>query len=376
VSSEIEEESCIPPVAKIAYPVIPASPGGDKGLTIGPLGGWRVESSLPEPLELDHASQILIMGASIWILPSDVTKIFQYDMNTQEWKIYTTINNYFAVPATLFITKDGTLWGIDTRTEDFASRDQFSLLSKYNEITDRFEFVKDTDSVLENVSPTSYPPYVAEDQNGLLWFFGSLPRDTDVNLYSFDPTSRKARINLTLSQPDWFPEPSLAIAKDGAIWFANGGPKKQLVTYWPDTHQLKLYSGLPNLNEIGGAGYLFFDRTGRLWLSNKGWLDFTNPNEPTWYEIIPSPVFLTDHGWFPALGDGLPSRYGWVAPYEISQTSNGWLWFTTSTGTIRLDLEKEEWCLFTTGISPVAEDENGNLWIVVFGKLYKYRLNP
>jgi hypothetical protein len=149
-----------------------------------------------------------------------------------------------------------------------------------------------------------------------------------------------------------------------------------LFIYSPVAHESRVYYGPPSLERVGTPGTLYFDREGRLWLSNKGWLDFKDPANPVWYEIIPSAVFLTDNGEF--VGDnpeGSRSRYGWREPSKIYQSSNGWYWFTAD-GIIRLDPQEAEWCRFTTGRSPVVEDEDGYLWIVVYDKLYKYDLEP
>ena len=61
-------------------------------------------------------------------------------------------------------------------------------------------------------------------------------------------------------------------------------------------------------------------------------------------------------------------------PNSMYQSSNGWYWFKGA-GIVRLDLEQGSWCLITTGRSDVVEDNDKNLWIAVFGHLYKYPLN-
>jgi ligand-binding sensor domain-containing protein len=160
------------------------------------------------------------------------------------------------------------------------------------------------------------------------------------------------------------------------IWYYEGEQKK-LFVYSPVTREAQPYYGIPNFERIGSPADLFFDRDGRLWVDNKGWLDFTGMGKPTWYEIIPSTAFLTDQGAFKTDDvEGPLNRYGFSRPIYIFQSSNGWMWFTTLNGIIRLDFEKEEWCLFTNGSSLVAEDNNGYIWISVFDKLYKYHLGP
>lgn len=369
----VTDESCIPPVEKLAYPIgIP--PSNEKNPEVGPLGDWQLQSSLPEPSKRENAPQIIARSNEVWVLPLDEMKIFRYSTNTREWKIYNTIDSFSVAPRNLLLARDGILWGIGTVTDSFDSQENFSLFSWYNEKNDQFEFVKDVDGLLDKVLVNSSPEYISEDESGLLWFFGSLPEGNDVGLYSFNPSTQKSEKHLSLPNGLIYAGP--VITRDGIIWFYSGGSERQLLTYLPTTRQVQPHLGLPNLDELGHIWILFVDRNGRLWLDNKGWLEFQGSASPVWYKLIPSPVFLTDNGWFQSLGDGAPSRYGWELPLAISQSSNGWYWFTTFHGTIRLDPVKEEWCLFTTGSSPVVEDENGNLWIVVFGKLYKYPLNP
>jgi hypothetical protein len=117
------------------------------------------------------------------------------------------------------------------------------------------------------------------------------------------------------------------------------------------------------------ANYIFMDHSGRLWFANYAWLDFSNGSSPVWHRIIESPVFVTDN----KLPD---SQYRMAYQYSTYQSSNGWYWFTGGNGIVRLNLEQGTWCLITTGISEVVEDNNHNLWIAVFDHLYKYRLKP
>lgn len=364
--------ACIPPVANLAYPVgIPASLNA-KSAEIAPLGGWQLQDSLPESTGA-YFPQLVTTTKEVWVLAIAAKKVFRYRTDIREWKSYDTVNNFSVIPRNLFRTRDGTLWGIDSAPFGTDLNQNVPFLSSYNATTDHFEFVTDVDSLLMRGMAISDPAQVAEDKGGILWFFGSVSGGNDVGLYSFDPQIRKAEKRLSLRMGASYVGP--VAAPNGNLWFYDGW-ENRLNTYSPVTDEVQPYSGLPIFQKSEAVINLFFGRNNRLWIDNKGWLDFTNPAKPVWYQIIPSPVFLTDNGWFQSPGDGLPSRYGWDLPLAISQTSNGWLWFTTSHGTIRLDPAEEEWCLFTSGTSPVVEDGNGYLWIVVFDKLYKYNLKP
>jgi hypothetical protein len=373
---EFKDATCIPPVEKLAYPVGVPAPPDFEPTEVAPLGGWQFQTALPEPSERTNAPQLSAGTNEVWVLPLDSKKIYKYLVRTDQWKVYNTIENQNVVPRNIFKARDGTLWGLDTMAPEFKSNFEYPLLSKYDESADRFEFVRDVDGLLDKVLITSIPIDVAEDNSSRLWFFGNLPAGNDTGLYSFDPQTSKAEKRLSLPLGYGYEGP--VIAPDGNIWFLNQ-KEDRLVYYSPTTRQTTTYYGLPIFQPRENYSPLFFDREGRLWINNKGWLDFTDLTKPVWYEIIPSPVFITDRGGFIInIGgdDQKDSRYGEADPHITSQSSNGWYWFTTGSGTIKLDPVKEEWCLFTTGSSPVVDDGNGYLWMMVFDKLYKYNIRP
>lgn len=364
-------DACIPPVERLAFPLDANSSSNEVRPEILPLGDWQFQAALPKASKRENTPQIIARSKEVWILPLLGTEVFRYRTDTKKWKTYRAIDTIAAVPRNLFLTRNEALWGLGVITKDLDSEIEVSFLSRYNDQVDQFESVRDIGGILDNVLVISSPQYVSEDEMGQFWFFASSPSDEDVGLYSFDPSSQKAEKHLSLPPGLVYAGP---VAKnEDEIWFYSGGSERQLLKYSASTHQVEPYYGPPSFEEIGHITLLFSDKDGKIWLDNKGWLDFKEAEHPTWYEIIRSPVFLTDNGWYPN-SDGVPSRYGWSVPFSISQSSNGWFWFTTIHGIIRLDPKKEEWCMFTTGSSPVVEDNEGNIWIVVFDKLYKYQL--
>jgi hypothetical protein len=141
--------------------------------------------------------------------------------------------------------------------------------------------------------------------------------------------------------------------------------------YTPSRNELteKLrYSEIDDLmNYQGGFNALFFDTSNTLWVENKGWFDFSNPDQPIWYKILDTSIFVVE---YPNADTSPHPRYGLASVTNIFQTSNKWLWFNTSAGLARFS--EEGWCLITTDNSPISEDSKGNVWIATFGKLYKY----
>ena len=369
---------CLPPIAKLAYPVGIPKRLNEEPIEIRPQGDWQFEATLPETLN-GIIPQIATRMNEVWVSSLGVEKVFQYQTETHQWKSYTSIGGTSAIPRDLFVSRDGTLWGIGVVSlgDDWSTN--LPMLSYYNDVTDQFEPVQDIDGLLVSSWVVSGIPPVSEDQEGLLWFFASKmgpegAGDEAVSLYSFDPVDRKAEKRISMMNGFHYTTP--VVAPDGSIWFYHA-QEGYLYRYSPDTGEARPYYGIPSFERIGSPINLFFDRDGRLWVDNKGWLDFSDPDNPTWYEMIPSTAFLTDQGAFKTDDvEGPLSGYGFAPPIYISQSSNGWMWFTTLHGTIRLDLEKEEWCLFTNGGSPVLEDDQGYVWITVFDGLYKLRLVP
>jgi len=369
---------CIQPITNLAYPVGIPKPLDEEPKGVPPLGDWQTVSSLPESLE-GYIARIATRAKEVWIAGFDAEMVFRYHTDTSRWQAYSSIDEVAAVPEDLYVSRDGTVWGIGVNAFGPESAPGLPLLSRYNETNDRFEFFPDVDGLLIGMGVLRNLPPISEDKTGMLWFFASKigpegAGDEAVGLYSFDPVSRKAEKHTSMMSGYHYTTP--VVAPDGLIWFYNG-QEASLYTYSPATGENRAFHGIPSFERIGSPWNLFFDESGNLWADNKGWLDFSDPTDPVWYEIIPSAAFLTDHGAFRTDDvEGPRSRYGFTPPVYIYQSSNGWMWFTTLDGTIRLDPRKEEWCRFTNGSSTVVEDDEGNVWISVFDKLYKYELGP
>jgi ligand-binding sensor domain-containing protein len=330
---------------------------------------------------LDVVSSLVVrQNHEIWVGTNQ--EIYKYQTDTREWKSYTSIDNEHVIPTHLYLAADGTLWGTGLRHLVQDSRNRaLPLLSKYNENADQFEFVKDQDGLLQENNSTRLTSNIREDTKGSLWLIQHFFEEgigTRSALYSIDVGSIKVKQYLVASpeNPEFV---NFAFDPDGKIWIIEFGAEgTQLVQYDSISGKATPYSGrlpdngIPQDNLVRDPDFnnirnLYLDRAGRLWVDDIGWLDFTDKNNPMWYKIIRSSVFLTD-------SSRPESQYGWTRPYLTYQSSNGQYWFSSQVGIVRLNPEKAEWCLFTTGNSPVVEDKNSNLWIAVFGKLYKYQL--
>ncbi|MBI5822919.1 MAG: hypothetical protein HZB18_02755 [Chloroflexi bacterium] len=366
-TSNINNEECIPPLYNIAFPIVTHVPGSDIPRQLAPQGNWQIQDELPFPQnELGHFV-FRPKQNEFWFTVPGSNKISRYFINNKQWKTYQAVGWTLSVPDSLFVANDGTVWGAGIRfTTNNSSGENYPFLSRFNDATDRFEYVEDTSGFLQ-IPQVRLVSNIAEDPYGLLWFF---VEGEDQTLVSFDSKTGRSQQHYYRNRGG---NGKLAIRTDGSVWFGDVF-KNHIIQYIPLSQETRIYKGYPEPAEFGGlefdlseVNYLFFDHSGRLWLANNGWLDLSNADLPVWYQIIESPVFITEVG--------LPlSRYAISYQYSTFQSSNDWYWFTGGSGIVRLDLEKGTWCLMTTGASEVFEDSDQNLWIAVFGHLYKYAL--
>lgn len=348
-----DEEGCIPPLYDVAFPVVTHTPGLVTPRKIPPQGKWQIWDDLPFADEDAMWVVSRPQKNELWLRFGSTTDVYRYSIEKKQWKIYPVD---FALY--LFATNNGEIW-----SDKSLEKDSDSLLIRFNDATERFEAVPDASGLLRYPQIKEINSNIAEDQSDLLWFIAS---DT---LYSFDLSARKSQAHYSHASADG----PVAVGTDGSIWFVEFS-EDRLVRYDPSLQQVRYYEAHQTWFEgnmlpfdIYSADGLYFDRSGKLWLNSDGWLDFSNGDWPVWYQIIDSPLFITD--------DSLPySEYRLYRPYINFQSSNGWYWFTTWNGIIRLDLQAGKWCLVTTYRSNVVEDGNRNLWVAVSGHLYKYDL--
>jgi hypothetical protein len=369
---------CLPSLYDVAYPVITPE-SYTSPTSIPPQGNWEIQGALPfkayRSIILSRQNQ-----REFWFPYGE--KIYKYSIDNKTWKSYETTNlaKFNLSDAdnirTMFVASDGTLWG-SVRYSHLSEDNNYPLLVRFNDSTDQFEFIPDNGGLLNLSQVHGIETDIVEDQSGRLWFFTSDSNFTTDVLYSFDVNTREAQVHYSYDYSTGSGSP-LAIGPDGNVWFIEVF-KHRLVRYDPATGDVRFYAGYPETTtEPSGSFFLFdvskvvnlyFDRSGNLWLDSYGWLDFSNDDAPVWHQVITSPAFIFE---FPSEEKG---RYHAVYPQNPYQSSNGWYWFTDSSGIIRLDLQKGEWCVVSRGEgSNIVEDADHNLWVAVSGHLYKYDL--
>ena len=371
IAIDHDSDVCIPPLFDIAFPVV--TPQAINSITtprqVPPQGKWKIQGTLPFPQDELNAVYIRPQQKELWFTTQ--YKIYRYFIDQKQWKSYQVDDLNLILRDILFIADDGTVWGVKTRSSGTSHLgDSIPILIRYNDLTDRFEDVQDASGFLQ-APHVRMISNIAEDQSGLLWFFVDAGKNT---LVSFDTKTGRSQQHYYFKIAGG--NPNVVIGPDGSVWFQDFA-NNELVQYKPATNETRIFKGtLDSANaldpseypfDLTEANYIYFDHSERLWVANQGWLEFSSNGFPVWNQVVVSPVFVTDNGL-------LQSQYIISLPYSAYQSSNGWYWFTSGAGIVRLELEKGSWCLMTTGTSDVVEDNDHNLWIAVFGHLYKYPL--
>ena len=301
---------CIPPPVEWEFPVMAtttANSAVNKPEDISPSGRWRAETTLP--IKGPIISIVSHSTDQIWILTEE--KLLRYLISTQAWEEFSMIRDQKITPQQLYESKDGTLWGIGQRIKTgLDSAQKTPLLIRFDDEVGQFAFVTDRDKILNSGMDIVAITTPIKNPNSEIWMLV----EEDIGNYkmqdsliSFNPTSLQAtrHLNLVTSRrvPE-FPESSfsdIAIPPDNNIWMADRGLGK-LLYYNPATGISQSYQG--DLNALDGfssedlRGYfnLYVDRIGRLWVDDRGWLDFSTPDNPIWHKVIRSPVFISDSG--------------------------------------------------------------------------------
>jgi hypothetical protein len=367
---------CIKPSFTLAFPThATAQPGAlESRKRIFPSGDWRIDATIPGPIPDLIDSLVSRPSHEIWMTVSHNSSgrlVYRYRTDTHQWTSYDSIDGIPLVPDSLVVTSDNTLWGVAWTSQSLNGNPSGShpILSRFDDGTDQFKFVDDPEAILQLFTAPSSPPIAVADGSGTLWMILAKGNNTPGGLYRYDP--HEGILSRQLPEVELSGHGSLAIAPDQDVWIFDPTTEEKLIQYHVATGKYRAdFINLSDWNIKNWSGGLYFDRSGKLWSGKDGWIDFTNPDFPVWYQIIPSPVFITDYS------DG-GNQYTWTEPYGSYQSSNGWYWFPSpENGIIQLNAETGEWCRFTTEYSPVVEDSQQNIRIVISGKIYLLRLKP
>lgn len=395
----VRENGCISTPYSFAYLTRTNNQTSQSNVSrVTPPEPWKVDlllPQLPEEAVVRRSKDWLLSVFSksnnsyeIWIMRSwtdeklsgsdfKFMEVLMYSTETKQWKsIPAQVKDTQAIVGELFMTNDGSIWAHNYQKEfisvfeppldiGISQPQQDTLLptipifSKYDEKESLFE--PDNSVTLSSSKLDNSWDRVLLDENGLFWIF--VQKD---GIYSYDPASQS--ISRRVDLPGEMLIRSATLGSDGSIFFSDDFAS--VFRFFSKTGEIARLGGTPLPFENAYSLYfhnILIDHAGRLWFGDVGWAE--PDTYTTWYQLIPSPVFITDKV------DRLPIHQ-WERPWLILESLNGLLWYKSSNGMVWLDPQKENWCWFTTEQSNIVEDQQGNLWMIADGKLYKYSVNP
>lgn len=381
----VSADICIPPIDDFVYlnSPDPAKPVPGKDLIVTPPPPWEMVSLLPEDAGRfyqfsraidDHVEVWIESPSGNWNNNPDIAfrafSFLVYRTDTKEWKkVSAMISGSTVAVGKLFTAKDGALWGASGSDFIFPSTDWKSPLAKYNEETEKFEFVEEASHIPagrtnpKEIYERPFWSITLQDASGVFWILAH--KDA---IYWFDPmtyqSEKYADIPTTIVA-------QAAISPNGEIYYLLGGIDSfyiHSIRDWPFFR----FNTKNNKTERIGIDLepwpnfftnMLVDHEGRLWLDGLG---FREP-DGKWYQIHKPSVFVTNIS--------LNSiDYRWKRPTILMESSDGRLWFDSPNGTTWFDLDKRKWCWFTTYRSNIVEDSEHSLWMIANGKLYQLPL--
>ena len=368
---------CIQPYTELAYPSGAGEMAEPSKTEIFPLG-WEFISDVPLLVD-GYVFDFVASNDNFFVSyrQSGQNVLARYDLHKETWGFYPTTKERQVNPQRLFILSTGEVWNYYDFTPVKPSLNSYPLLSRYDITTDKFEPIIDKQGILK--LPRTILNII-EGKNGLIWILIKEDPNSLPSLFSFDPNSldmEKHDIHVTYTV---FPR------SDGKLWVPDW-ENHRLALYNPASHKIQYFDSINTFTQGNGdnakipfshligenVAPSYLDRSNRLWFGYSGWLDISDTNDIDWYNIITPPELVS-------YADIIKPMY-MISPLalrNIFQSSNGWMWFTTIDGIVRLKIQDNfqhgEWCKITNGHSKVTEDQQGNLWIIVFNKIYKYHI--
>lgn len=259
----------------------------------------------------------------------------------------------------LFFAKDGAIWAINEADGFLSDKKSVSLLSKYNEKINKFEFVKEFTGLPiygDKFFDLQYSYFY--DESGIFWFIIH-----DDAIYSYDVHSGEFTKNISITDLNI---ESTSNTKSDLIFlkgFYEDYPyvEVQVYSYSKALNTLNYFS-VPNVLKHEAFYGIFLDNEGRLWFGSKAWME----SDEKWFMPLQPEIFLTN--------TRETRDVRWDSPEIKNETSDGRLWFVGTNGLYWLDLQKEKWCWLSTIAEPPFEDTHRNIWLVYDNYLYTSQL--
>ncbi len=358
IPTQTKDDGCIPPVTEFEFPVR-EDRSSSETLFVPLPAEWKMQATLNESSQTSLELIEHHLGYDTFWLRSD-NQFFLYRTDTRQWEsISFGMNGDETLPVNLFQSQSGQVWALQ-----LTSRKTVPLFLRLGEDR-KFEFVDDAAGELTTDWRVWGELKKSIDEYGIVWFVAEHNSRDETALYSFDPQTTKAKKHISGKRYEF--GASIALAQDGSI-FLSRSKEKEIVQYFPATETSRTIS----VKEVAEGNFveqgyvdLFFDRLGRLWLNDFGWLDLTTKDYPTWHQIVRSPIFITKN-------ISPFYTYVWARPVPLIESSDGRILFRRGGGLTWLDPAKGKWCKFSTVDTNVLSDGNGNLWLLYNNNLYEY----
>ena len=345
---DTSSNSCIPPIENLAIPREEVR-YLKKDESIIPIG-WSRIIELPNTTGPEKNTLCLSLMVhrgnfdQIWFFGNQSISIFHINNNTWEDG---PIIPFSGVNPKVALSMNGIIWYSSNDVKD-----PF-LFYYYDEQSNQFIPKIKKENNWNHIQIVD----MEANQDGILWFLILDINKNAISLNSFDPNS--SEIKKIISDVEYS---NLVIADDNSLFLMNS--TNELIHYFPDVKKIELFTLPDDNNSSGSLTSIYLDSLNHLWVSDRGWFDFSKPDSTIWYSIIRSPIFI----------DYLEPQglFVWSRPQINFESSNHYLWFSSSRGTAWLDPDSGKWCLFTTYPSLIMEDSSNNLWILIEKTLYKY----
>lgn len=188
VTNASDKNGCVQPLYDVAFPIVtPQRSASVIPRQIAPQGDWQVQDALPVPQDELGVLLARPIHGELWLTTR--SGIYRYFIDEKQWKTYRTVDETSIIPDILFITRDDTVWGFMTRIKtDAHSGKHYPLLSRFNDVTDRFDYVEDISGFLQRPQ-VRLLSNIIENPSGLLWFIVQGEKDI---LVSFDEKTNQS----------------------------------------------------------------------------------------------------------------------------------------------------------------------------------------
>jgi hypothetical protein len=362
-----------------------------------PQAPWTVHamlpdlSSIPYPANRYRIEAIRSIGeyAEIWLSNFDIRwfepelvsyyRFLIYRTDTREWVSISAQSNYPGVYVNrLFVDQDGTLWG-QNFYDGAQRRYRVAFLSYFNPATESFEIVWESQRIPADQTNATVPirPIAFLDNKHTFWVFVNWD-----GIYSYHTRRMEVERQVDISD---FELNDVARSPDGSFYItSHPSVPTALNKYSVQEAGIILYHYIPGHNKLERVAWpsarwprfsnLLVDSSGRLWFDAVGWL---SPNGQ-WHLLFPNPTaYFLRVAFDPASSRVYPSAYITLG------SSDGCIWFEREAtrisdweGLAWYDPKTETGCWFTTERAILKEDTQGNVWMVIDGKLYTAPLEP